>query len=337
MRPGEVQMWRIVNTSARAGAFFIAPPAGFHWRRLATDGVQLANENYKQNYDMSFLLAAGNRMDVLVQAPSAPCTTKGGCMYPVQVHNDVDPSDLLPNTPPKRGPFKIDLFTVNVSGTAINMPLPADTPAKTFPAFLNDITAEEVHGNFKQIDFGTAFAPGSAQLTINNKKFSNDVGVVVKMNTAEEWTITNNSFGPSISHPFHIHINPFQLTQIFAPASAKFKDGTPIYTTTPPAAGSKQCYLNPDDSKTWVPCAADPDFNIPEPRIWWDVFPIPSGLSATNSKGTKVIIPGFFKMRSRFVDFPGFFVIHCHILAHEDRGMMTIVEVTPLLSKYSHH
>ena len=30
-------------------------------------------------------------------------------------------------------------------------------------------------------------------------------------------------------------------------------------------------------------------------------------------------------MRSRFVDFAGHYVIHCHILAHEDRGMMTIV------------
>jgi FtsP/CotA-like multicopper oxidase with cupredoxin domain len=34
-------------------------------------------------------------------------------------------------------------------------------------------------------------------------------------------------------------------------------------------------------------------------------------------------------MRSRFVDYPGLWVIHCHILAHEDRGMMTIVQVLP--------
>jgi FtsP/CotA-like multicopper oxidase with cupredoxin domain len=42
-------------------------------------------------------------------------------------------------------------------------------------------------------------------------------------------------------------------------------------------------------------------------------------------------------LRSRYVDYPGWFVIHCHILAHEDRGMMTVVEVTPRLSPYSHH
>jgi hypothetical protein len=32
-------------------------------------------------------------------------------------------------------------------------------------------------------------------------------------------------------------------------------------------------------------------------------------------------------MRSRFVDYAGVFVQHCHILAHEDVGMMQLVEV----------
>ena len=32
-------------------------------------------------------------------------------------------------------------------------------------------------------------------------------------------------------------------------------------------------------------------------------------------------------MRSRFVDYPGLYVMHCHILIHEDRGMMFSVEV----------
>jgi FtsP/CotA-like multicopper oxidase with cupredoxin domain len=50
-----------------------------------------------------------------------------------------------------------------------------------------------------------------------------------------------------------------------------------------------------------------------------------------------VNVPGYFKMRSRFVDYSGFYVIHCHILAHEDRGMMTIVEVAPARTPYSHN
>jgi len=48
-------------------------------------------------------------------------------------------------------------------------------------------------------------------------------------------------------------------------------------------------------------------------------------------------------MRSRFVDYTGMYVTHCHILAHEDRGMMTVVEVRPesqpatLKIPYKHH
>jgi hypothetical protein len=44
-------------------------------------------------------------------------------------------------------------------------------------------------------------------------------------------------------------------------------------------------------------------------------------------------------MRSRFVDFPGVYVLHCHILAHEDRGMMTIVAVAqpPAALENVHH
>jgi hypothetical protein len=63
------------------------------------------------------------------------------------------------------------------------------------------------------------------------------------------------------------------------------------------------------------------------------VFAIPS---ARVEKG--VIIPGYFKMRSRFVDYPGFYVLHCHILIHEDRGMMFSVEVTKAPAMLmSHH
>ena len=103
-----------------------------------------------------------------------------------------------------------------------------------------------------------------------------------------------------------------------------------------------QCYLDPFAApESWKPCGPEP---VNKNGIWWDVFPIPSGRTVTTVKmdpNTKkpvtVNVPGYFKMRSRFVDYSGFYVLHCHILAHEDRGMMTIVEVTPVRTPYSHH
>ena len=38
-------------------------------------------------------------------------------------------------------------------------------------------------------------------------------------------------------------------------------------------------------------------------------------------------IPGKVIIRNRFADFPGWFVFHCHILGHEDGGMMLTVQV----------
>jgi FtsP/CotA-like multicopper oxidase with cupredoxin domain len=58
MKPCEVQMWRIVNTSFRSGAWFGQPQNGFHWMRLAQDGVQLKDVNYKRSLDQPFLLSS---------------------------------------------------------------------------------------------------------------------------------------------------------------------------------------------------------------------------------------------------------------------------------------
>ena len=77
---------------------------------------------------------------------------------------------------------------------------------------------------------------------------------------------------------------------------------------------------------------------------------VPSGTGVTdangqpikNASGNPILVPGFFRMRSRFVDFAGQYVIHCHILAHEDRGMMMMVVVArpgtkPQSTLYKHH
>jgi FtsP/CotA-like multicopper oxidase with cupredoxin domain len=60
--------------------------------------------------------------------------------------------------------------------------------------------------------------------------------------------------------------------------------------------------------------------------IWQDVIAIPPAL--INKDGS--IMPGRVVIRQTYKDFVGTFVLHCHILAHEDRGMMQLVRVVPL-------
>ena len=68
MQPGEIQLWRIVNTSARSAAYFMAPE-GLEWRQLAQDGVQFADVNYVNSENKPFYMAPANRVDLLVRAP----------------------------------------------------------------------------------------------------------------------------------------------------------------------------------------------------------------------------------------------------------------------------
>jgi FtsP/CotA-like multicopper oxidase with cupredoxin domain len=231
----------------------------------------------------------------------------------------------------------------------------------TFPPFLADIPAEAVKAT-KTITFESvapkgpvpAIAPPYTMHLIDGKKFDGNVGEVVLLNTIEEWKIENRTFiSPNanfssppgaIDHPFHIHVNPFQVVEVFDPnQTVKNAAGQTVPKFVfydDPKPDPAQCYLDPFKPETWKDCHP-----VTPPNIWWDVFSIPSGIGATDANKqpivdpkthAPIVVPGYFKMRSRFVDYAGSYVMHCHILAHEDRGMMTIVEVVPFRTPYRH-
>jgi len=78
--------------------------------------------------------------------------------------------------------------------------------------------------------------------------------------------------------------------------------------------------------------------------VWYDTIGIPSaynyypnGRPRLDQSGNQTWVNGYVKVRSLFADFPGLFVLHCHILAHEDRGMMQLVEVVPSKTTVEHY
>jgi FtsP/CotA-like multicopper oxidase with cupredoxin domain len=322
--------------------------------------------NYENSQNPQLLLAAGNRADVLVQAPKTPGQY---VLLTQQVRSRCAtvPLALIPNlptTPPKPicaadDTTPVPLLSVSVTAGAPATGnqaqfIPASELKTVFPPFLRDITDAEVTGT-KTVVFESVPTNGSPGVmhTIDGHKFDGNVGEVVMLNTVEEWKIVNSTVNGAVKngsvvatdppgivdHPFHIHINPFQIVEFFDPN--ELLPGTSTYkyvfvksATQPlPVLQSGQCLLFYDKPDTWKPCDSGPKTNL----IWWDVFMIPSARAVfIDNNSQSVTVPGYFKMRSRFVDFAGQYVLHCHILAHEDRGMMTVVEVVPFTTAYSH-
>jgi FtsP/CotA-like multicopper oxidase with cupredoxin domain len=351
MAPGEVQMWRMVNGSGRSGALLSGFPSGFRFRQIAQDGVQFADKNYQSSEGQPILLASGNRADLLVMASTIPG------IYPVMVQHEVDPIDVNPNIAGTANPVILLMVRVNPS-----LPLVTDNRTKFIPNmpkqpdFLGNITTAQANAprapppckalnpsssspcgtadNPRVVTFSSG-GPG-IQHMIDGKPFAEDPDdtKTVTLNTVEEWQIENAGGTPGpASHPFHIHVNPFQIVEIFDPNQQVLTTNqtrnrlVAKYVTTTPTDSSVQCQIDPGNRLTWVDCH-NPLTDESAPRVWWDVFSIPSpNTSIQVTVPGYTTLPGHFRMRSRFVDFPGVYVIHCHILAHEDRGMMAIIEL----------
>ena len=365
MQPGETQRWRFINATMQAGAQLeLALSDGMTWRQIAQDGVRFADINYlcqplyantaaatlsppaKEFCSKIYLPPAaqvmqnipfspGNRADFLVQAPMVPGTyhmmhqVVGGVQKDVRQKLDQRAKalragasglgDKLMNllegtsggTVSAKG-VAAPLFTIVVEGPPAKMPgFPKTTiedpafckndPKRCWPAmpsFLRDLdpgtavdrptvafsmegTAPGVQPNRFTID-GDGYCPGCASQTMI-------------LGTTENWTVTNDS---PLAHPFHIHINPFQLTSYSNSGQVKSADQVTVA--------------------------------LPKPWIWWDTvgLPVPSS-DATYSPDAPACSAAnpCMQFTSKFEDFTGEYVLHCHFLGHEDRGMMENVQV----------
>lgn len=106
----------------------------------------------------------------------------------------------------------------------------------------------------------------------------------------DEWELTSDLAG----HPFHIHVNPFQIVKILKTVGDKEID---VSDTAP----------DPNDNNL-----DDVQYRGLKGQFKDTIFV---------KQGYRVIV------RSHYKKFEGDFVQHCHILDHEDQGMMETVRV----------
>ncbi len=310
MRPGEIQRWRFLNATQHATSQIDLvfedpghPDLVPEVRQIEQDGVPFASANYEHDLEIKHLglqegqpelevsqasLAPGNRVDFLVKAPEAPVMLALNQLHREQTlverfRPTAAAAAAIAAAPPP------PLFTVVVEGPPVQPPMNFPAHLPPLPPFLQDVQDWEIARRREVVftgDHDTGSAPmfylGTEQDPL--QQFNPDEPLFKDMilGTAEEWIIYNND--PRVNHPFHIHTNPFQIVEIYAPAQG---DTRPV--------------------------------ELPQPWIWWDTFALPKAQGSER---------GYIKIRQRYLDYPGEFVMHCHILGHEDRGMMQTLRVS---------
>ena len=325
MQSGEVQRWRLMNTQV------------FNYLNINLDDHVLyqytsdgwGSTVYREYPDarlrdgLGVKLAASNRASVVVKA-GAPGTYylrtlrlqfaqgNGSSILPEDILATIIVVDSSVNMAIPTGPFPVSslldpitdeefasaggkkrnivfrsISNALLAGAPKTSPI-TDSPASSLLPAGSDVSNWVYNANATTMQ-NTAFVIGANE-TVANPNYATPTGTTnpsqyypfqsssaptqtVILDAVEEWTIYNMN---SISHPFHIHVNPMYVIKI---------DGLPV---TP---------------------------------YWCDTQALP--INGTPSA------PKTITFRMRFKDFVGPYVMHCHMLQHEDMGMMQRVTVVP--------
>jgi L-ascorbate oxidase len=146
----------------------------------------------------------------------------------------------------------------------------------------------------------------AAQFDVNGKPYDpNRIDRLLLLRGTEDWDL-GSSFD---NHPFHIHVNPFQVIQITKPKL------DPQGNTILDASGQAvmESIINGEGACNEL------DLPTPDPQYCDAIGTFRDTLLV--KRGYRVTI------RTRYDDFTGDFVLHCHILDHEDQGMMQNVRI----------
>jgi len=332
MYKGEIQRWRFVNANIDATAqleidFDGVVDNDVQAMQIAMDGVPFSPKNYqcqplldptpcdgKVGDDLTFQFSPGNRADFLVKAPGSV----GEFFVPYEVFGNVQEQGARPTgvRSPKRVQRALTrealdavapaaaqpaLLSINVvdcpQGMTCSMDFPATLP--DLPPFLRPIVPK---GDPQQVQFQILTPTGQQQ---KNPAPAGVFGIWVKGQNDDKQQQFNDQcaaftemLDPDGGEEWHVSQN---LTRA-APFHVFHIHTNPFQVVSTFDSNGNQ-------------------ITYPEP-IWQDSVTLPSNQNPTDPNNPK----GEVVIRQRFEDYTGLYVLHCHFLGHEDRGMMLSVQ-----------
>lgn len=330
-KAGQIERWRIVHAGIRdtinlqfrklkegvkmptglkatEHAAFVAAncsPATVPQFLMAADGLTMANA---LRTDVS-TFQPGYRWDALLVFPTDGnyCVVDTTTPAAGNVAPTISPVELLGIVKVDKGQNVVGDITSYMTSqlvAAAQVNMPSDVRAKVSTELANKlaftsfvphptITENEVTGTQELVFFiDTTTTP--AKFEVNGKPYDPariDRNLV--LGKVDEWTLTSDF----VSHPFHIHVNPFQIVKILDPSGKDVSGADAIDT----AGGF------------------DPQYRGLK-GVWKDTLWVKNLSQGKPGRYTLVV-------RTRYERYIGEFVLHCHILDHEDQGMMQNVSI----------
>jgi FtsP/CotA-like multicopper oxidase with cupredoxin domain len=287
MRPGEVQRWRLLN--AAEGKFLSLKLEGHDLNVLAWDGLTMHAPEPAELVMMS----AGNRVELLVKAG------KPG-VYKLMLTPGSSQKPNIPGMPPSIPEAESRAFfhTLGKAGSASSAmmdPGLQDQPGELEPRAIATLVVRGDGSEMRLPESLPAFDPPILPIAAR-RRFE----FTVSRDPMQEFLsfgIDGKQFEPD-EEPYRAKLGTAEEWTLVNAIDVKLMDHAHVY----------HIHVNP--------------FRITELNgrtlstpLWRDTFVL------TKRTGDSITF------QSNFDDFTGKFVEHCHVLAHEDLGMMGSVEV----------
>ncbi len=205
MQPGEVIRLRILNGTD--GIFLPLALPGFEVYVIGQDGINLLKpERAGDDLKSAIRMAPGNRNEVLIRAPMSPSTgvLQALTQMPTSPNLLSEKMGEMMSTP------QIEIARFEVSGAPKQMAIPdkLPVPSREYPLISDSEIVGRHTVTFTMTTGSTRIIDGFEYLVDGELYREDTVDPKVKVGTAEEWKIVNNSDG---IHPFHIHVNSFEV------------------------------------------------------------------------------------------------------------------------------
>jgi FtsP/CotA-like multicopper oxidase with cupredoxin domain len=339
MRPGEVQRWRLLD--AASGETLPIALEGHSLHVLANDGINIP-EMLTLPVNTPYVMGAGNRVDLLIKA-GEPGT------YKLQI---LDPSSSYSITPQGTAPgprrarigldfptptYPITLATIVVEGNEMNM----DLPSGPLPQTSGIPTREEMVTTPPDEERNIAFeiCGTRARMAMPENRLPS-CGWYFDLYDADYWggieftslLMARDADDVGIPNPV---VDP-EMPRIDYEKEGLFKGDENLFDNMFAGNFEEWTIINRTFSDHPFHIHVNPFLvthingeALPVPE-WRDVILIPAATNAPGSTNINEADFGTVTFRTFYDPVgPGSFVFHCHILTHEDVGMMQKLTVFP--------